>query len=1037
MSNSSNTEELGIRLNADGVAEFVLNVNQGGKAVDDFGRKADGANKPLGNTTQLLNNSGKTARETAQAWRLLPAQITDVVTSLASGQPAWLVAIQQGGQIKDSFGGIGPMFRELAAAVGPVRLGLMGLAGAGAVVLLAHQQGAREAQAYNRALIMTGNAAGTTAEQMGLMAQRISAAVGTQGKAAEALALMAATGEVAGNNLAKFSELAIRMERTLDAPLEDTAQRFAELGRAPLEATLRLNRGVNYLTVSVYDQIQALVAQGMVLEAGAVAQRAYADAMAEREAKVREGLTGLAYAWEHVFDTSKKAWDMMVGAVGGRGVAAEDRIKEINAQLNQFEKDRQRAGENRAKGLWADAQARDEQKLRDEREKLNRDLVRSSERSAQDESKVAEVQRQLRDREAASIEANNAIVLAQAQAASSVRAQIAQQDLAGAEQRAARMGAVAQLELSLVQSLAMGKQAALERQRDTLQDLRNQDLVSLNDFYDRKVALERQGLQDQIQVVEAQIAAEQKGTKASLASMSAQATALAKQRDAQIGYIDAQIRAESLRKPSDGNAAKQQEARLLELQAQRAQLMSEGEVRQIELTTQRSQLEFDSARRVMELWARRNAMTEESAGLEVKADRERAAASKQANDQIIADFLQKRQALAQFSEQLRVSNAAGAVDLIADPYRRAKERAMLEIQELNRYYDEQLAGIQKKRTQAETLDPASVSGLDKDMAVLEQRKADQVLLINRRLAEDLKPEWQRMLEGWQDTTRLMRESYNDFQSGWLRAGEDAWVQYVKTGKLNIASLADFAVGEAAKFAFRSVLAKPMEQAGSFLANLIGLSGPTGGAAGGATQTAAIGAETAARATLTTNMGLAVLPLNAMASAAANASISIAALAAAGSGSSGGGLIASLFSMAGGGPSGGFGGVNGSAGTAVIPGNFAHTGAIMGASEGWTRAMPVSTWAGARRYHSGGLAHDEVPAILQRGEGVYTKGQMKNMAPLDVVAQAVGGRGGPSVTQHISIHIDARTDQAQVAQVARQAMVAAKAELMEEMARGQA
>ncbi|MGT3185611.1 phage tail length tape measure family protein, partial [Yersinia enterocolitica] len=42
-----------------------------------------------------------------QAMRMLPAQITDITTSLVSGMPIWMVAIQQGGQIKDSFGGIG------------------------------------------------------------------------------------------------------------------------------------------------------------------------------------------------------------------------------------------------------------------------------------------------------------------------------------------------------------------------------------------------------------------------------------------------------------------------------------------------------------------------------------------------------------------------------------------------------------------------------------------------------------------------------------------------------------------------------------------------------------------------------------------------------------------------------------------------------------------------------------------------------------------------------------------------------------------
>ncbi len=45
------------------------------------------------------------------AMRMLPAQFTDVATQLAGGQSPWLILLQQGGQVKDSFGGMIPMFR--------------------------------------------------------------------------------------------------------------------------------------------------------------------------------------------------------------------------------------------------------------------------------------------------------------------------------------------------------------------------------------------------------------------------------------------------------------------------------------------------------------------------------------------------------------------------------------------------------------------------------------------------------------------------------------------------------------------------------------------------------------------------------------------------------------------------------------------------------------------------------------------------------------------------------------------------------------
>ena len=64
-----------------------------------------------------------------QAMRMLPAQITDVATSLASGMPIWLVAIQQGGQIKDQFGGIGNALRAVMKYLNPFKIGLAGVVG--------------------------------------------------------------------------------------------------------------------------------------------------------------------------------------------------------------------------------------------------------------------------------------------------------------------------------------------------------------------------------------------------------------------------------------------------------------------------------------------------------------------------------------------------------------------------------------------------------------------------------------------------------------------------------------------------------------------------------------------------------------------------------------------------------------------------------------------------------------------------------------------------------------------------------------------
>lgn len=87
-------------------------------------------------------------------------------------------------------------------------------------------------------------------------------------------------------------------------------------------------------------------------------------------------------------------------------------------------------------------------------------------------------------------------------------------------------------------------------------------------------------------------------------------------------------------------------------------------------------------------------------------------------------------------------------------------------------------------------------------------------------------------------------------------------------------------------------------------------------------------------------------------------------------------------------SGGTSGViesGGSYSSATVNGRYmgivAHTGGIIGADALKNRAISPEMFANATKYHTGGVAGlkpDEVPAVLQKGEGVFTKEQMKAM-----------------------------------------------------------
>lgn len=74
----------------------------------------------------------------AAAMRGVPAQITDIVTSLQGGQRPLTVLLQQGGQLKDMFGGIVPAGKALATSImgliNPTTLAIAAIAGLGYVV---------------------------------------------------------------------------------------------------------------------------------------------------------------------------------------------------------------------------------------------------------------------------------------------------------------------------------------------------------------------------------------------------------------------------------------------------------------------------------------------------------------------------------------------------------------------------------------------------------------------------------------------------------------------------------------------------------------------------------------------------------------------------------------------------------------------------------------------------------------------------------------------------------------------------------------
>jgi phage-related minor tail protein len=309
-----------------------------------------------------MQGGGMSAAAMNAALRGVPAQMTDIIVSLQGGQAPLTVFLQQGGQLKDMFGGIVPAAKALGGAVLNLINPFTVTIAAVATGALAFKAGHDETLRYSRALAMTGNFAGTTSLQMADMANNIGEVSGSQRVAAAALTILAGTGAIASQNLEWFGTVAVDAQHVLGKSVEDTAKEFADLGKSPLTALQAIADKYHFVTAETYAQVKALQEQGRSLEAANVAQRAYADGVNGQRQKVLDSLSDWERGWLRIKKAVSGAVDSTIDFFGGR---EEGNQQKITALLKQREEMEERIARLRASGQRRDGDNYDESKDRD------------------------------------------------------------------------------------------------------------------------------------------------------------------------------------------------------------------------------------------------------------------------------------------------------------------------------------------------------------------------------------------------------------------------------------------------------------------------------------------------------------------------------------------------------------------------------------------------------------------------------------------------------------------------------------------------
>lgn len=272
--------------------------------------------------------TGISAGQYNQAMRMLPAQITDVVTSLASGMPIWLVAIQQGGQIKDSFGGVGNTFKALLSFLNPVNVGLAALAVSIGALVKAGYDAYKSQRDLQEALVLTGGYAGTSGAQFDKLAQDINNSTdATIGNIRSIATDLAKSGKFTIDQIKAITKTTAQWSTVTGESSDKITDYFNKIAGDPVKGLAELNEQFNFLSEGQLTYIADLEKTKGKTEAVTTATKLFADVMDQRLAELADSATPLEKMWTDIKKWASDAW----GWVGDHTLAALNLIIDVVA----------------------------------------------------------------------------------------------------------------------------------------------------------------------------------------------------------------------------------------------------------------------------------------------------------------------------------------------------------------------------------------------------------------------------------------------------------------------------------------------------------------------------------------------------------------------------------------------------------------------------------------------------------------------------------------------------------------------------------
>ncbi|EGM8819242.1 phage tail tape measure protein, partial [Escherichia coli] len=331
--------DLVIDLSLDAVRfdEQMSRVRRHFSGLDTDARKtATVVEQGLSRQALAAQKAGISVGQYKAAMRMLPMQFTDVATQLAGGQNPWLILLQQGGQVKDSFGGMIPMFRGLAGAISLPMVVVTSLAVATGALAYAWYQGDSTLSAFNKTLVLSGNQSGLTADRMLTLSRAGQAAGLTFNQASESLAALVNAGVRGGEQFDAINQSVARFASASGVEVDKVAEAFGKLTTDPTSGLMAMARHFRNVTAEQIAYVAQLQRSGD--EAGALqaANDIATKGFDEQTRRLKENMGTLETWADKTGKAFKSMWDAILDI--GRPDSSADMLASAQKAFDEADK---------------------------------------------------------------------------------------------------------------------------------------------------------------------------------------------------------------------------------------------------------------------------------------------------------------------------------------------------------------------------------------------------------------------------------------------------------------------------------------------------------------------------------------------------------------------------------------------------------------------------------------------------------------------------------------------------------------------------